>query len=51
MVACEDDLLPSEREMQLALSRALAEQAGRLLGSIQDACQRRLAPRPHIVAR
>ena len=39
MVPFGSDAPPSEREMELALRQAIAEQARRLLASIQDACQ------------
>lgn len=39
MGSLEGDSQPGEREMQPALSRAVAKQAGRLLASIRDACQ------------
>ncbi len=39
MVAFEGDSPLSEREIELALSQAVAEQAKGLLAAIQDACQ------------
>jgi len=39
VVAPQDDGQPSDHEMQLALSRAIGEQARRLVASMQDACQ------------
>lgn len=39
MVPLASDAQPSEQEMELALSQAIAEQAKRLFASIQDACQ------------